>query len=511
MFSKMLQVSGLCGQRYQRVISGAGVSVKLGLLLSIFLLTTVSTLYAADFEPVDATTLAAWLTAGVSSARLTRLVQERGIAHVFTKEECLQLQSSGADNTFLRALRTAKPARAINPSKPIPSILLKAASAAHSRRYHEAELLLRDLLRNDRQNAALHFALGAMLRQQEQWDDAFAEITESARLMPDFAENHISFAYIFFRMDDGPNAIAEARTALSMDPKNPEAYQILGLALYSNGQYAAAVHAFNDSLALDPDNADTYYDIGIALHADGDKPGALAAYHKAIVLRPAFWEAHSNLGLTLHEQGKLREALAEYLEAKRLAPEEPSVRNNLGNTYCDLGDFDAAITEMKELYRRHPEWQQGHGCLASAYMAKRNYDAAVAELQLGLQQNPTGPLEHRVLGQALLLDDQPEAAIRELRLAVSLNPDSDASHHFLGTALIEQQQLQAAEKEFREALRLNPSADNHYSLAACLMSMNRYEEASAELELASQLDPYRTVYRAHRDELMKLMKSPKAR
>jgi len=97
--------------------------------------------------------------------------------------------------------------------------------------------------------------------------------------------------------------------------------------------------------------------------------------------------------------------------------------------------------------------------------------------------------EHRVLGEALLLDDKLEEGVRELRLAVALNPDSDAAHHALGTALFQQQQLPAAEKEFREALRLNASPDNHYSLAACLMTMDRYEEALAELETAARLDP----------------------
>jgi tetratricopeptide (TPR) repeat protein len=144
-------------------------------------------------------------------------------------------------------------------------------------------------------------------------------------------------------------------------------------------------------------------------------------------------------------------------------------------------------------------------------MAKKNYDSAVAELRLALHQNPTGATEHRVLGQALLLDDKPEAALREFRLAVSLNPDSDVSHHYLGTALFQQKQVQAAEKEFREALRLSPSADNHFSLAACLMSMDRYEEALSEVELASRLDPGRTLYRARREELLKLMKDTSAR
>jgi Flp pilus assembly protein TadD len=144
-------------------------------------------------------------------------------------------------------------------------------------------------------------------------------------------------------------------------------------------------------------------------------------------------------------------------------------------------------------------------------MAKKNYDSAVEELKLAVRLNPTSSTEHRVLGQALLLANQPEEALRELRLAVSLNPDSDIAHHLLGTLLFEKQQLHAAEKEFREALRVNASADNHYSLAACLMSLDRYQEALTELETAARLDPERAIYRARREELLKLMKEESSR
>ena len=124
---------------------------------------------------------------------------------------------------------------------------------------------------------------------------------------------------------------------------------------------------------------------------------------------------------------------------------------------------------------------------------------------MAVRQNPTGSAEHRALGEALLLNDKLEEGVREMRLAVSLNPESDAAHRALGTALFRQEQLQAAEKEFREALRLNASSDNHYSLAACLMTMDRYEEALSELETAARLDPERKLYQARRDELLKLM------
>jgi len=481
-----------------------------GLSVFLFLLGVALAAHSSESQPVNSIQLMAWLTAGVPNNRLARIVQERGLASVPGKDQIHQLEAAGADANLLRTLTDAKSSAMTSSQSAvseIPAAIVQAAAQAHAQRFHEAELALRQVLTTDSENAALHFALGAMLRQQGNFDEAFEEFSRSAQLMPDFPENHSALAYIFYLVDDGPNAIAEARTALSMDPQNAEAYQFLGLALYSNGKYGAAVHAFTESLARDASSVDAYYDLGITFHAEGNDTAAIAAYRHALHLNPAFWQAHSNLALILHEEHKLDEAVAEYQEAKRLAPEEASVRNNLGNTYCDKGDFEAAIVEMRELYRQHPEWEQGHGCLARAYMSKKDYGSAIDELLLSVRQNPTGATEHRVLGEALLLNDKIDDGVRELRLAVSLNPDSDSAHRALGTALFQQRLLPAAEKEFREALRLNASPDNHYSLAACLMSMDRYEEALSELQTAARLDPERKLYQARRDELQKLIQT----
>jgi tetratricopeptide (TPR) repeat protein len=226
---------------------------------------------ASSSQPVNAAELMAWLASGVRCDRLVRIVEEHGLAGTFGKEQIQQLKSAGSDDNLIRALTAA---RAPDNHKPtnneISAFLLKAAADAQAQRFHEAELALRQALRSDPQNPALHFALGTMLRQQENWEDAFDQISVAAHLMPDLPENHSALAYIFYRLDDGPNAIAEARTALSIDPQNAEAYQILGLGLYSNGQYAPAVHALLESLARDQKNSDTYYDLGIALHAAGN-------------------------------------------------------------------------------------------------------------------------------------------------------------------------------------------------------------------------------------------------
>jgi hypothetical protein len=43
------------------------------------------------------------------------------------------------------------------------------------------------------------------------------------------------------------------------------------------------------------------------------------------------------------------------------------------------------------------------------------------------------------------------------------------------------------------------------------MSLDRYREALSEIDAATKLDPDRTLYRARREELMKLIKDTNSR
>lgn len=464
-----------------------------------------------------------WLAGGLSSARIQRLAQTPNSAHNLSCHSATQctraLQRAGADSGLIQNLghqnlghqSDRKPA-AETPCT-CSSRAAQVAALVHDKNFSAAEDKIRALLPDDANGALLHFVLGTILRRQDRFDEALDEFTESSRLMPGFPETHSQLSYLFYRTDDAGDALAEARTGLSMDPGNAEAYRYLGLALYADGHYDAALHAFDESLKREPAgslaNADVYFDMGITHRDQGDLRRAAIAYRHALSLRPDYWEAHTNLGVVLHDQGKLDEAIAEYRSAKRLNPDEASVRNNLGNTLCDKEDFDSALTEFKDLYRQSPEWEGGHNCMARAYMSKRDYLSAIRELRAAIAANPAGAAEHRVLGQALLLTGKDQEALDVLRKAVALNPESGLGHRYLGTALVNTQQLPEAEKEFREALRLEPSAENHFSLAACLMALYQYEEALGELEIASRMDPSQNLYRARMQEVVRLITTSK--
>src|SRR5262249_33255906 len=161
--------------------------------------------------------------------------------------------------------------------------------------------------------------LGLCRRNQMQgdWDGGFEEFSESKRLLPGLPETHNRLAWNFYHSEDGENAIAEARTALSIDPRNAEAYRFLGIGFYSDGMLEAALHAVEQSLLLETENRDTFYGIGLTLQAQNYKYGAMGARH-ALKLDPEFWEAHYHLAAIFQARGRFERAIEEYGSAKRL-------------------------------------------------------------------------------------------------------------------------------------------------------------------------------------------------
>ena len=475
-----------------------------------------------------------WLAGGISNARIQRLAgSDFKLACHITPSCARALEKGGADASLIHFLTGFDPSQkqaghkeAAQTKLAASAVQQKSATASassckcvgpsaeiaalvHAKNFAAAEEKLHVQLESDPRNGLLLFVLGTVLRREDRLDESFDAFSDSAHVMPAFAETHGELSYNFYRSDDGDNALAEARTALSIDPANADAYRFLGLAHYADGHYEAALNAYEKSLEREPENPDVYFDMGITQRDKGDLRRAAIAYHHALNLRPDYWEAHSNLGVVLRDEGKLDEAAVEFRTALRLKPDEASVRSNLGNTLCDKEDFDKAIVEFKELYRQLPDWEGGHNCLARAYMSKRDYPSAIHELRVAIAQNPAGAAEYRVLGQALLLTGQDEEAVEVLRKAVALNPESALGHHYLGTALVNTQALAEAEKDFREAVRLQPNGQNHYSLAACLMALNRYDEALGELEIASRLDPQENLYRTRMQEAARMITNPK--
>ncbi|MEW8261796.1 MAG: tetratricopeptide repeat protein [Candidatus Thiodiazotropha taylori] len=88
----------------------------------------------------------------------------------------------------------------------------------------------------------------------------------------------------YFAQKNYPQAIELYERALTIDPKDVETYNDLGLALFYTGQNAQAVDILLAGIQQDGEFQRIRLSLGFILAQIGDKEGAAAAFNKAIEL-----------------------------------------------------------------------------------------------------------------------------------------------------------------------------------------------------------------------------------
>ena len=137
---------------------------------------------------------------------------------------------------------------------------------------------------------------------------------------PDLAEAHYNLGVALAELQRFPEAIAELKEAVSLDPESVDARVQLGLVMSQNDP-AGAANIFRALVRRDPKFAEGHNNLGLVLLQSGDLAKAEAEFAEAIRLKPEFAEAHYNLALAFRQQGKESEAQRELAKAYELAPE----------------------------------------------------------------------------------------------------------------------------------------------------------------------------------------------
>jgi predicted TPR repeat methyltransferase len=149
---------------------------------------------------------------------------------------------------------------------------------------------------------------------------------------------------------------------LAIDPRHPDALQLLGMIAYQAGDHSQAIEYI--SLAIDycnqavprqPSNPVLYNNLGEAYRALGRTQEAAACYEKALSIRPDYAEAYYHLGLTHEDQGKTEAAIVCYRKALSVNPDLVLAHYNLGTSLKVQGKLDEAVSCFQQVIRREPD------------------------------------------------------------------------------------------------------------------------------------------------------------
>ncbi|MGH9435821.1 MAG: tetratricopeptide repeat protein [Terriglobia bacterium] len=199
---------------------------------------------------------------------------------------------------------------------------------------------------------------------------------------------------------DFAHAAAWFRGALARDPRSARAQMGLGISLYGQGKYGAAVESLRRAASLSPDdpapelllaeavqfaperqpevrrqlqrftathpsNAEGHYAYAMDLweiyrlrHAEPTLTDAVTENARAVALAPSFAAAYFQLGILNDEQGMISRAIRQYRRAIRLNPDLAEAHYRLAQDLLHSGASAEARTEMDAYEKLRDKGQQ---------------------------------------------------------------------------------------------------------------------------------------------------------
>jgi protein O-GlcNAc transferase len=213
------------------------------------------------------------------------------------------------------------------------------------------------------------------------------------------------------------------RRVLSVDPLQPDALHLSGMAALARGRLDEAHRLISHAVALKPAEAAFVSDLGVVLQSLGRFGEAEAAYRRALELNPRHAESLNNLGNMHRTAWRIAEAADCYRAALVQNPDFAMAHGNLGTTFADQQKFDEAIACYRWALAIDGQFLDARKNLAIALADQGHCPQADDELRRARAQSPSD--SGLMIRQALLLPVFPEsiAAIdaRRQRLEADLD------------------------------------------------------------------------------------------
>jgi tetratricopeptide (TPR) repeat protein len=173
--------------------------------------------------------------------------------------------------------------------------LLVAASALVDGRIPQAELLLRNHLKQYPNDVAALRMLAEVAARLGRNTDAEALLERCVELAPSFTAARHQWAIILHRQNKIAEALRQIDHLSRLDPRNSAYRNLRALVLVKIGEYTQAMELYANVLKTQPDHAKIWLSYGHTLATAGREAESIAAYRRTIALLPQLGEAYWSL------------------------------------------------------------------------------------------------------------------------------------------------------------------------------------------------------------------------
>jgi Flp pilus assembly protein TadD len=275
---------------------------------------------------------------------------------------------------------------------------------------------------------------------------------------------------------------------------NPQQLLSSGAELHRAGKLAEAAANYQRVLQADPRNPDAWHLLGVATLQLGNPSLAADYLRKAISISPSAPEFHRSLGRTLLVRNDVTAAVATLRKSVELDPRSPGGWNMLASALLRSGQAEEAVWAASECLRLAPNEPHFWADFATSLWDRGDRAEAIEAYQRALELDPQNGAARENLAQALRWTGQFAESIRQFRLLLSVQPKQLSAWTGLGYVQHESGDDRGAIETFGKAIALSPnSADAHMGLAHALLKTGQFPHGWAEYEWRWGTEPLRSV------------------
>jgi len=293
------------------------------------------------------------------------------------------------------------------------------------------------------------------LLKQGKAEEALKLLGGLATVEPETAGVETTFGTAYFQLHRFPQAIEHLKKALTQNPDDLEATQLLALSFYGSGDFARAAPLLEK--------------LGPRLAA-GTPDGPYL------------------LGICYIMTQRSDDARRAFAQLFSVPPESAMAYLMLGKIFVRQKMEDRAVPQIDTALAIDPRLAMAHFLLGEIDLYKEKPQQAVEEFQKELAVNPTVWLVYWRLGDAYFRLDKLDQAESALKQSIWLNESSSGAFILLGRIALKRNDASLASGFLERALKLDPQNYYvHYFLARAYQSLGRTAEASEHFDISKSL------------------------
>ncbi len=288
----------------------------------------------------------------------------------------------------------------------------------------------------------------------------------------------VTSAKVYMQQNNYDKAIEQCKIAIDQNPKDAEAYFVLGKAYGTKGLYYEMKDAFDNSLAISNVRAfdinalkDRYwreiFNSGVSSYRRDKLDDAVAKFILAIKLIPDSISAYKNLGITYSQMGKDSLAVETYLEAIKIAPQDLKLKTILGALYYKNAEYEKSIDVLKKVVEaadpNSKEYADAMISMAFSYDFLGESEKAKETYLVALSKVPNNKDIVFNLGRLNFMQKNYEDAIENFQKVLEIDPEDFESYLNIGNAYLQLEKFEESIPFYQKAVELKPDNANAWN------------------------------------------------